>query len=140
MELEKLVVKPMVTYKKGVEILRKYSNTKYHKRNAVLYHNFCMIHEDKTNNVVASLSVAEKQTIQKNRLKLIPIIKTVILCGVQNIPLRGHRDLGISNTIATGSCFGEGNFSALLKFRVDAGDEVLASYIKDCGKECQLHQ
>lgn len=131
-KLGKLVVNPMVTYKKAVEILKNHSNAEYHKRNTVLYHNFCMTHEGKANSVVASMNAAEKKTIEENRRKLIPIIKTVILCGAQNLPLRGHRDDGIIET--TGNCFGEGNFRALLKFRVDAGDDVLALHIKNCGR------
>ncbi|KAK4882729.1 hypothetical protein RN001_006048 [Aquatica leii] len=91
-----------------------------------------MTHEGKANSVVASINAADKKAIEENRRKLIPIIKTIILYGAQNIPLRGHRDDGFIET--TGSCFGEGIFRALLKFRVDAGDEVLASHIKNCGR------
>ena len=32
------------------------------------------------------------QTVSVNRAKLPPIVKTVLLCGRQNIPLSGHRD------------------------------------------------
>lgn len=32
-----------------------------------------------------------------NRIKLIPIIKCIILCGRQEIALRGHRDSGSIN-------------------------------------------
>ncbi|KAK4876297.1 hypothetical protein RN001_012719 [Aquatica leii] len=126
----------MVTYKKAVQILKHHCNTEYHKRNTVLYHNFCMTHEGKTNSVVASINAADKKAIEENRRKLIPIIKTIILCGAQNIPLRGLRDNGVIET--TGSCSGEGNSKALLKFRVDAGDEVLASHIKKCGRNAIL--
>nr|CAI5841335.1 unnamed protein product [Callosobruchus analis] len=71
------------------------------------------------------------ETINKNRKKLIAIIKTIILCGSQNIPLRGHRDDG---DLQKGMSFAEGNFRALLKFRIDAGDDILADHISSCGK------
>ncbi|KAK4873710.1 hypothetical protein RN001_013070 [Aquatica leii] len=100
----------MVTYKKAVEILKHHCNTEYHKRNTVLYHNFCMTHEGNANSVVASINAAGKNAIKENRRKLIPIIKTIILCGAQNIALMGHRD------------------------DINAGDEVLASHIKNCGR------
>ena len=44
------------------------------------------------------------------------ILKTVIFCGQQNIPLRGHRDDSTSGAI------NKGNFDALLQFRAEAGD------------------
>ncbi|XP_072380768.1 52 kDa repressor of the inhibitor of the protein kinase-like [Diabrotica undecimpunctata] len=34
------------------------------------------------------------ESIRENRHRLVPIIKTIILHGKQNIPLRGHRDDG----------------------------------------------
>ena len=30
--------------------------------------------------------------VETNRKKLVPIAEAVILCGRQNVPLRGHRD------------------------------------------------
>lgn len=35
--------------------------------------------------------------VQENRKRLIPIIQCVILCGREDIPLRGHRDFGSFN-------------------------------------------
>lgn len=32
--------------------------------------------------------------VQQNRKRLIPIIECVLLCGKEEIPLRGHRDFG----------------------------------------------
>lgn len=67
--------------------------------------------------------------IKENRAKLTSILKTVILCGQQNFPLRGHRDdsryYGSNHT---------GNFQKLLEFRVDAGDTVLQHHLEVCKK------
>lgn len=35
--------------------------------------------------------------VKENRKRLIPIIQCVILCGQEDIPLRGHRDFGSFN-------------------------------------------
>ncbi|KAJ8885669.1 hypothetical protein PR048_011867 [Dryococelus australis] len=81
-------------------------------------------------NMIISLKVCEQQkknVIEESRKKLIPIIKTVIFCGALNIPLTGHRDDGDLQTEPEKK-YGEGNFRALLKFRIDAGDEILASH------------
>ncbi|KAJ8890273.1 hypothetical protein PR048_009781 [Dryococelus australis] len=45
--------------------------------------------------IVGEGQIIIKKVIEENRKKkLIPIIKTVIFCRAQNIPLRGHRDYG----------------------------------------------
>lgn len=50
------------------------------------------------------------------------------------IPLRGHRDDGQLLTEAGKEHIREGNFRALLKFRIKAGDKGLESHIQPCGK------
>ena len=69
--------------------------------------------------------------INANRKKLIPIIKTVILCARQNISLRGHRD---DSTHLQNKANNPGNFQSLLEFRIDSGDKVLENHFKDCPK------
>ena len=60
------------------------------------------------------------KTVAMNRAKLSSIIKTILLCGRHNIPLRGHRD--DSNHYDSKNCC---NFQALLDFRIDSGEEML---------------
>ncbi|KAJ8896774.1 hypothetical protein PR048_002119 [Dryococelus australis] len=93
-KLGKLVVMPLNTYKKAVETLKHQASTDYHKGNMIM-------------------QAAEKKVIEENRKKLIPIIKAVIFCGAQNIPLRRHRDKGDLQTEL------EKNMK---KFQIDAGD------------------
>ena len=61
--------------------------------------------------------------VDENRHIIKSIFKTIIFCGQQSIGLRGHRD--DSGSLADN----KGIFLALLKFRCDAGDHVLQSYI-----------
>ena len=63
--------------------------------------------------------------ISTNRAKLLSVAKTVLLCGRQNIPLRGHRD--DSAHYNSHDC---GNLQSLLDFRVDSGDTVLEEHFK----------
>lgn len=72
--------------------------------------------------------------MEDNEKKLIPIMKTIMFCGMQNIPLRGHRHDGQLLTEAGKERIREGNFRALLKFRIGAGDKGLESHIQSCGK------
>ncbi|CAH1170910.1 unnamed protein product [Phaedon cochleariae] len=73
------------------------------------------------------------EIIRENRDRLVPIIKTIIFHGRQNIPLRGHRDDGSllknENDRESIVCK-EGNFRALLRFRIDAGDLQLKHHIE----------
>lgn len=79
----------------------------------------------------------ERQTqVLENRQRLVPILKTIILHGQQNIPLRGHRDDGpLLGKDGEFSLVGnnDGCFRALLRFRIDAGDVQLKEHLKNTG-------
>ena len=66
-----------------------------------------------------------RQRIAENRRKLMPILKTVVLCGQQNIAIRAHRD---NSGDQEDKSHNSGNFQALIDFRIDAGDEVLLPF------------
>ena len=71
----------------------------------------------------------------KNRSRLIPIIKTVIFCGRQGLALRGHREDGeVWRENAEENVNNDGNFRALLRFRIDSGDECLKEHLIDAPK------
>ena len=52
-------------------------------------------------------------------------MKTVIFCGQYNIPLRGKRDDNPDNSNL------QGNFQALLEFRIDSGDVKLKEHLEN---------
>ena len=74
-----------------------------------------------------------QKEIAESRARLRPIIETILLCGRQNFPLRGHRDDGDVLTNSNSS-LNDGNFRALLRYRVDGGDTVLKSHLETCDK------
>lgn len=135
-KLGKLVSKPLKTYKKGIETITHHENTKYHRANVAASQNFLMVMAGKSLDVVDQIRSQKMKTVEENRQKLIPIIKTVILCGMQNKPLRGHRDDG---NLELESFCAEGNFRALLKFRIDSGDEVIRNHIQTCAKNASYY-
>ncbi|XP_018494622.1 uncharacterized protein LOC108864117 [Galendromus occidentalis] len=63
-----------------------------------------------------------------NRQRLIPMIKTVVLCGRQNIALRCLRDNGLLSDYSLGGPK-EGNFRALLSYRLDADDSPFEEHL-----------
>ncbi|XP_065651196.1 52 kDa repressor of the inhibitor of the protein kinase-like [Hydra vulgaris] len=71
-----------------------------------------------------------------NRNKLIPIIKTIIFLGRNDIAFRGHRDSRYHPQIGE-TCkdnIGIGNFVELLNFCIEAGDKVLEHHIRSALK------
>ena len=56
-------------------------------------------------------------------------MKTIILCGEQGIALRGHRETGNAAALGSSDAANDGNFRALLRFRIDAGDAGLEKHL-----------
>ena len=52
---------------------------------------------------------------EKNMKSLETIVETVLLCGHQNIPMRGSNDMDTLESVTTKNT---GNFRAFLKYRV----------------------
>ena len=85
------------------------------------------------NDVLCQIDAKKKRQIEDNHQRLVPIVKTVILCGRIPIAYRGHRDEGKlhpERSIAVA----DGNFRALLAFRIDAGDTILKKHLLTAGK------
>jgi hypothetical protein len=59
-------------------------------------------------------------------------VKTAIFCGRQGIPLRGHSDTGTLALPDGDPVVNDGNFRALLHFRIDAGDVALNEHLESC--------
>ena len=62
--------------------------------------------------ITGQLNKAYQDTVNKNRDALSSIVRTIILCGRQNLALRGHQE-------------DHGNFISLLKYRAET-DQALA--------------
>ena len=93
-----------------------------HKASLVEMQRFKNVMEQKATPIDVTINSSLSKRVQNNRKKLKPIVKTVIFCGRQNIPLRGHCDDSRYDSS------GKANFQALLDFRVDSGEEILADY------------
>jgi len=126
-----LVKEPLTKFSKlsGKDgILESHAHTDYHKLASQKCQDFLNTYKKPSHDIL--------KQILENRERLIPIIKTIILHGTKNIPLRGHRDDG--NLHKTNECKSnvnhDGNFKALLRYCIDGGDKVLENHIKTAGK------
>ena len=127
-----LVTKPLTNFQKALEILSKHHNKQFHRSSVVQMEEFLKVMQNEQPSIRRRLSEALEQQIATNRHKLRSIVETIILCGRQNISLRGHRDstMDVERTPDAQ----HGNFWALLQFRVAAGDAVLRDHLAKCSK------
>jgi len=85
----------------------------------------------KIKNIETALDTAITRKVEQNWQKLIPIIETILFCGLQNISLRGHRDDGSIYSVDDNIKNHKGHFKALLEFRINAGDQILNKHLKN---------
>ena len=75
-----------------------------------------------------------REIIQNNRKKLCSITEITVLCGRQNIALRGHRDSGTDMEGVQIASTNHGNFCALLNFRISAGDTIFRDHLQSAAR------
>jgi len=132
--LRTFVSEPLNKFKKGLDYLNDHGSKTYHKENTARLNGFLETRRNPGAAVGNQLDIQRREEIQKNRTYLRPIIKSVIFCGKQNLPLRGHRDDG--QVLETDD---DGVFRALLRFRIDSGDAVLAEGLEQASQNVPLH-
>ena len=116
---------PLNKFKDAIETLRQHNKKTYHVHSVSDMLAFMQVMNNEQPPINHQLVFAVAQQVQKNREVLKSIIKTVIVCGKQNIALRGHRD-DLKHLQQPGN---HGNFHALLKFRTEAGDKTLQTHL-----------
>jgi len=73
-------------------ILESHAHTDYHKLASQKCQDFLNAYKNPSHDILNIMQNNHKQQVLENRERLIPIIKSVILHGIKNIPLKGHRD------------------------------------------------
>ena len=127
MNLGQLVTSPMTNFTRAKVTLQEHEKQVSHKMASEDTVAFISRVERGGPSIGQLLQKEASASILKNRCKLKSILKSIVFCGKQVIALRGHceQDSESSNP---------GNFRALLKFRVDAGDVVLEEHFKNAPK------
>ena len=122
-----LVSNVLTNFKNTIDIMKKHEQNDYHKEAVATMDQFVEVMSGQRDCVSIQINNAAKELVVSNRKKLQSIIETIILCGRQNIPLRGRHDAGTD--LEPGDCGNHGNFWALLQFRVSAGDATLREHL-----------
>ncbi|XP_060858110.1 zinc finger MYM-type protein 1-like isoform X1 [Metopolophium dirhodum] len=115
-KLGTLVLEAFTNYKKAIEVFKKHANLEYHKTALLKSDNFLNVYLNKSSSIINRIDSERMKQIEENRKRLIPIIECVMLCGQQEIALRGHRDYG-PICFSSESNENEGNFRAILKYK-----------------------
>lgn len=122
-----LVTKPLINFQKALEILNKHESREFHKFSVIQMDEFYKVMTNQQPSIRSRLQQAMADKIAVNRQKLYSIIETIVLCGRQNISLRGHRDT--FHEVEHAPNAQHGNFWALLQFRMQAGDVILKDHL-----------
>ena len=123
----KLMKSPTTGWTSATSRFKKHSNGKCETHNTAVLamDNFVRVMKRQIVPINEQLDTLLQQQIDTNRKILSSLLKTVIFCGRNNIALRGHRDDKPGNSAS------QGNFRALLAFRVDSGDETLQQHLEN---------
>ena len=109
-KLGKFVTAPCQQYGKvlGADgLITKHKTKNYHNENILNAEHFISVYENKFAGIDDLLLIKWKLEKTENRKRLTPIIKTIVLCGQNNIPLRGHRDDGSLSRVGVHNNDGE---------------------------------
>lgn len=107
----------------AIEKCNNHYKTEFHKSNATRADNLIVVRSKNNKNIDQKLNSAHATQIKQNIKKLLPIIKTVILCERQEIPICSTEGpLIIDNSEPINN---DDNFRALLLIRVSSGDPDL---------------
>ncbi|XP_008187861.1 52 kDa repressor of the inhibitor of the protein kinase-like [Acyrthosiphon pisum] len=128
------VVTKFDNWRKALEGFQNHSETNYHKTCLSDSEHFLKVQKNINEDISVKLDSSRKNQIMKNRELLTPIIEAIILCGRQNIAIRGHRDSGKLMIDQTDNEYenNEGNFREILRYRA-RGDEQLKLFLESNG-------
>ena len=81
--------------------------------------------------ICSHLDKEHQKAVEQNRAYLVPIVDTILTCARQNIAFRGHRgESGSVNAEGLEPVENDGNFRALLRYRIRGGDMMLQAHVQ----------
>lgn len=101
------IIKGVCKWKKAISIFHNHQKSKSHLNNSVKL--ALLKQAEQTGNIAEKLSSQYSKDVEENRLYLHAVCESLIFCGRQAIPLRGHDE--------TDSSRNKGNFLELMKLR-----------------------
>jgi len=131
-DLGQFVKSAFSNWNKASQSFNHHEKHEYHKRCQDAADFFRGVMQNKEQPIDLQVDTAAARQIEDNRARLRPIISTILFCGRQGLALRGDVDSG--PVPLTDPATNDGNFRALLRFRVNAGDEVLRKHLEESAR------
>ena len=125
--MQKLVRSPQTMWTSATGQFKKHSQAEGHNHAVLAIHNFVRVMRRQVVPVDQQLDNVMQRQIEKNPTILSLLFKTVIFCGQHNNAPRGHREEGPM----------EGNFQALLAFRVESDDDTLQQHLENAPRSAR---
>lgn len=151
--LQKFVAIPLTKYAKisgKTGDLAVHNSHQYHINTITTAGYFLFNHKNPQNVDINMVNTHRNKEILENQERLKPIIESIIFLARQNIPLRKNYDSGKlfknhdTQVSTVQSTINEGNFRALLKYRILSGDSALEEHLKSVNSKATyispLHQ
>ena len=114
-KLQRLMTSPIIPSTSTAQKLSQHAQkSKVHETATMRASEFRRLFEGKRMPIDVQLSNARRELMEKNRMRLHPIIDAIITCGRQNIALRGHRD--DSQYYIEDDTTNPGNFIEIVKY------------------------
>lgn len=127
-DLGSLVVRPFCNWKKAKETFELHQKKDYHINATLKAENFKSVVKGTTSDVASMLDSVRERQAKDNREKLKPIVETILMCGRQEIALRGTNDAGPVGLEEP--THNDGNFRALLRYRAKGQDSHLLRHLQ----------
>jgi len=127
-----LVTNKFDNWKHAIETFTKHDKLNYHIKSVIDTDNFLKIRNNPSISIENQLDTARSKQVNENRINILSIIEVIILCGRQELAIRGHRDFGKIN-VETIQTTNEGNFRELLRYRA-RGDLKLKTFLEGPGE------
>jgi hypothetical protein len=132
--LGQFVSKPFTTWTNRTQKVLLHSSFDYHLNSMAKMDEFLARYAQPSEAISTKLSVEAHNIIQDNCQVIESLMKVVLVCGAQGLPLRGHRDDRVE--VIHASEANVGNFLELVRFRAET-DSVLRRYLETAPKNAK---
>lgn len=129
-KVQNFVQQPYCNWTKFNDKVKAHAASTVHCESVIAMKSFEEVHSGMQPSIDTSFSRDRQRLFRTNCSRLDAIIDCILLCGKQNIPLRGHMDADSSKSV------NKGNFKAILEFRA-LGDSILQEHLKEGARNAQ---
>ena len=111
--------RPVTDWSNVAKSIKQHDKSQEHRNAQIDAENFLLIMKGERKDIRCSVSTQHHELVIKNRIILKSIVETIVLCGTQNIALRGHEE---ENSNFTAILHDKAQHNEVLKTHLEKGD------------------